>query len=208
LFTPEEARAVIAQLEPRQARHREEQGERWVLLADEMYLLADRPLPDYTEEERECQIENGVGMVANFLDGWEEEAAHLPQRLERPLRVVVLTAALGRKILEPVVERLNAIENLAVEIVAVKNTLFGSGVTVSGLLGGRDFDRALGDLRDCDLAMLPANALRPEDDRFLDDLTLDDLRARHPAIRIEAPDLCAAEWVAGWIEMQKDGKRI
>jgi hypothetical protein len=58
--------------------------------------------------------------------------------------------------------------------------------------------------------MLPANALRPEDDRFLDDLTLDDLtlddlRARHPAIRIEAPDLCAAEWVAEWIEMQKEG---
>ncbi|HNY28480.1 MAG TPA: hypothetical protein PKH31_13975, partial [Candidatus Sumerlaeota bacterium] len=62
-----------------------------------------------------------------------------------------------------------------------------------------------GDLRDCDLAMLPANALRPEDDRFLDDLTLDDLRARHPEIRIEAEDLCATEWVAGWIEMQKEG---
>ncbi len=205
LFTPEEARAVIAQLEPRQARHLEERDERWVLLADEMYLLADRPIPPYNEEERECQIENGVGMVANFLDGWQEEAAHLPSRLERPLRVAVLTAALGRKVLEPVVERLNAIENLTVEMVAVTNTLFGSGVTVSGLLGGRDFDRALGDLRDCDLAMLPANALRPEDDRFLDDLTLDDLRARHPEIRIEAEDLCATEWVAGWIEMQKEG---
>jgi putative radical SAM enzyme (TIGR03279 family) len=205
-FTPEEARAVIAQLEPRQARHLEERNERWVLLADEMYLLADRPIPPYSEEERECQIENGVGMVANFLDGWEEEIPLLPHRIEQPLRVAVLTAALGRKVLEPVAERLNAIENLTVQLVTVTNRLFGAGVTVSGLLGGLDFDRALGELRDCDLALLPANALRPEDDRFLDDLTLEDLRTRHPEIQIEASDLCAAEWVPEWIAIQDQAK--
>ncbi len=205
-FTPEEARAVIAQIEPRQARHLEERDERWVLLADEMYLLADRPIPPYSEEERECQIENGVGMVADFLDGWEEAIPHLPQRLERPLRVAVLTAVLGRKVLEPVAERLNAIENLTVQLLTVTNMLFGAGVTVSGLLGGQDFDRALGDLNDCDLVLLPANALRPEDDRFLDDLTLEELRTRHPEIRIEVSDLCAAEWVPWLLEVRNEGK--
>jgi putative radical SAM enzyme (TIGR03279 family) len=202
--TPEWARAVISQLAPRRqlASHQERflaATGRWrVLLADEFYLLAGTGPPAYSEEEIDCQIENGVGMVASFWQGWDEARERLaqsPARSPTPSsvseagrkRVALLTGKLGEKVLQPLAAELNASKETEVRVVALENSLFGPSVTVSGLLPGGDLDRALAEFGDSvDLALLPANALRPEDERFLDDLTLSDLRARNPGVRIEA----------------------
>jgi NifB/MoaA-like Fe-S oxidoreductase len=190
--TPELAREVIAQAAPRQRRLRAVRGERTVLLADEFYLLAGRATPRYTADERTCQIENGVGMIDDFLVGWSAAARRLPPRLARPLRVAVLTGLLGARVLEPIALALaSRLPNLRLEVEAIENSLYGPSVTVSGLLPGRDFARALDAAvaRGAQLVLLPANALRRGDDeRFLDDVTLDDLRRRHPRVRIEIVD--------------------
>jgi NifB/MoaA-like Fe-S oxidoreductase len=126
-------------------------------------------------------------MISVFWRDWPRFAKRLPRRLRKPLRVALLTGLLGPHVLEPLVERLNAIVGLEVRVSALRNSLYGKSVTVSGLLPGADFDRALRAVaRDVDMALIPANAVRPEDDRFLDDLTMDDLRRRHPHLRIEA----------------------
>jgi len=183
LVTPTLAGQIIAQVAPRQMRLLEEHEHRIVLLADEFYLLADLPLPDYSEEEVQAQIENGVGMVQELFEGWPPK--RLPKALPRPLRVAILTSPLGARAIDPVIADLNRIEGLEVSLAVLENTLYGPSVTVSGLLPGTDIDRALARVEDLDLAVIPANALRPDDERFLDDLTLDELRSRHPGVGIE-----------------------
>jgi hypothetical protein len=57
--------------------------------------------------------------------------------------------------------------------------LFGKTVTTAGLLVGADIERALHDQRGFDLALFPAETLN-DNERFLDDRTLDDVRAALP----------------------------
>lgn len=173
------ARRIIDQITPRQLRLREEYGERIVLLADEFYLLADVNIPEYSEEERQCQIENGVGMVADFWFGWEKAARRLPEKMASPRKWLFLTGKLGAIVLEPLRQRLEKIENLEIEILALTNSLYGEEVTVSGLLAGRDFQAGI-QKSEADFVFIPPNALRPVDARFLDDLSLDDLQMAFP----------------------------
>jgi hypothetical protein len=202
-------------------------GHRIALLADEFYLLAGAEPPRYTPDEISSQIENGVGMIADFWQGWPRcattitasddttantaiqaaasatanasttatsavraatSARTIPKSLAQPRRVVMLTGLLGARVLEPLVARLNKVRGLDLRVIALENSLYGRGVTVSGLLPGADFERGLesAGANGADLVLLPGNALRPHDNRFLDDLLLDDLQTRHPSIRIQA----------------------
>jgi NifB/MoaA-like Fe-S oxidoreductase len=63
------------------------------------------------------------------------------------------------------------VDGLSVEVRVVENTLFGSSITVSGLMSGRDIARVLGD-GPADLAVLPRNAFGFEGERTLDEWTV------------------------------------
>jgi putative radical SAM enzyme (TIGR03279 family) len=206
--TPRLAGEVIAQVQPRQKRLRRKLGHRIALLADEFYLLAGAEPPRYTPDEISSQIENGVGMIADFWQGWPSRATttayaraatanaairagsatrSIPKSPAQPRKVAILTGLLGARVLEPLVTRLSRIKGLDLRVIALENSLYGRGVTVSGLLPGADFERGLesAHAEGADLVLLPGNALRPHDNRFLDDLLLDDLQARHPSIRVQ-----------------------
>ena len=184
-LTPSLARDLIRQVAPRQKRLARQYGHRTVLLADEIFLVAGEELPRYKQDEIESQIENGVGMIARFREGWERAVKRLPARVLPKRRVTLLTGLLGARVLEPLIERLGEIDGLRVDVLALENTFFGRSVTVSGLLSGADFDRGVAQAKRPDKVLLPANALRPDDLRFIDDLTLDELRAKHPTSHIE-----------------------
>ena len=66
-------------------------------------------------------------------------------------------------------------KNLTVNVVSVKNRLFGEKITVAGLICGADFFDALKDLPLGDELLIPAVSLRREGDMFLDDMTLCEL---------------------------------
>jgi len=158
----------------------------FVFPSDEFYLLAEQSPPDYSDLEEIPQLENGVGMVSNFYRGLTPLLASLPRRLKKPLKVLAITSPLGLKVIEQLVSLLNArIENLTLHCIAKENSLFGKGITVTGLLPGCDFAAAIDEFPDCDRFLVPKNALRPWDNRFLDDLTLEDLQTRtHGEIRV------------------------
>jgi hypothetical protein len=65
----------------------------------------------------------------------------------------------------------------------VHNTLYGPLVTTAGLLSGSDHARALERYADHDIALFSRNALN-EDDFFLDDLSLGELRQRFPKLSL------------------------
>jgi NifB/MoaA-like Fe-S oxidoreductase len=69
-------------------------------------------------------------------------------------------------------------------VAAVPNEFFGRGITVAGLLTGRDIQRAVAQRGDVgDEVLVPAVAVRETDGVFLDDLTPHDL-ARDLGVRV------------------------
>ncbi|MFO8150692.1 MAG: DUF512 domain-containing protein, partial [Trueperaceae bacterium] len=90
-FTREEADAVVARVEAFQRTMLRERGTRFAFLSDEFYLVAGRPLPPASAYEGFSMLENGVGMVRDFIAG---STPPLPAALPRPLRVICATGTL------------------------------------------------------------------------------------------------------------------
>jgi NifB/MoaA-like Fe-S oxidoreductase len=66
------------------------------------------------------------------------------------------------------------VDGLSIEVRVVENSLFGSSITVSGLMSGRDIVRVLKE-GPADLAVLPRNAFGFEGERTLDEWTVEEI---------------------------------
>lgn len=172
-FTPEEAADVLRRTERWRARMLAERGTRFVFPSDELYLLAGWPLPPEDAYEGYPMLENGVGMVRDFLS---EPLPELPERVP-PTRVILGTGALFAPVLERAVEPLRRVEGLQLEVRAVPNRSFGAPTTVAGLLTGRCFLHAL-EPAEADLLVVSPSTLRYGTETMLDEVTLPELRAR------------------------------
>jgi len=181
----------------------ENDGEPWLLLADEWFTRAGLPMPgrDFYSGSW-AQLENGVGLVRRFLD-------HSGRFLRSPRatgfkgrRALLLTGASFAPALNGVLARLNAAAGSQLRAQAVPNLTFGQTVTVAGLLCGQDLLRAAeadrkaqgGAPRWVDAVVIPSASLRtqvgPTDQytlpgqephpytMFLDDMTLAQLEER------------------------------
>src|SRR3989454_527093 len=173
----EECRAALAVVSDFATRAVAERGYPWCFGADELYLRADEPLPPaewYGDFE---QRENGVGAV-RYL---QMRIAAAQDRLAdlRGKRIAIATGPAMGPLMPQVVADLGRATGATFEVLALENPLFGSAVTSAGLLPGAAFLAALGDRRDSDLALLPAEAVN-DDLRFLDDLEAHGLAARLP----------------------------
>ena len=71
-------------------------------------------------------------------------------------------------------EELNERFGTRLKAVAVENTFFGKGVTVAGLLTGRDFVKAATNFEGKFL-LIPKDCWRDHDQKFLDDMTIGEL---------------------------------
>jgi len=127
MFSKEEARDVIAQTE----RHER------AYAADELYLAAELPMPDYGYYGDFPQYENGVGMWAHFKHGFLS-AAGKRKRVPAKKRGNAATVSIATGTAAyPLIKEL-AGDRAYVDIYEIRNDFFGTGVTVSGLLTGRD----------------------------------------------------------------------
>ena len=179
--TPQSARTVLRQGRRLQRELRQGREAPVLFYADEWHILAGARWPDYRGVETLHQLENGVGMLAQFYEGFGVFGRRLPRRLARLRRVAALTGPLGARALAPALRRLNRIEGLRVGAIALSNSLFGRMATVSGLLPGRDFLRGIQANPGFDRYLVPANALRAEGRVFLDDMSFEQLRERSGA---------------------------
>jgi putative radical SAM enzyme (TIGR03279 family) len=171
------ARAILAAAERWGARARAERGQTWVFGSDELYLLANRPLPDaefYGDFE---QVENGVGAVP-LLRHRVAEGLELLPRLDGKKIGVVTGVSMG-DLMPPLIEQLTNATGATFEVIPVVNSMFGPTTTCAGLLVGADIRRALADRLDLDFALIPAETMN--DNRiFLDDDTFDAVAAAVP----------------------------
>jgi NifB/MoaA-like Fe-S oxidoreductase len=149
---------------------------RWVYGADELYAVAELPLPPADAYDGFEQVENGVGSV-RYLLRRIAEAEKLPD-LEGK-RIGVFTGTAMGRLMPEVLPALESLTGAALELVPLVNDLFGPSVTSAGLLPGQAFARAMQARRDIDLALIPAEALN-DGGRFLDDVAFSELAAAAP----------------------------
>ncbi len=168
-----EARAVITKLESMGKKYRKRLGTRLVFPSDEFYIKAKSPFPPVSFYEDFPQMENGVGMVANFHR--EARRTRLPRRL--PSRTITaVSGASFSPILRRELERVNSIPGVSVRVVSARNLFFGESVTVSGLLTGSDILHAISGRKLGSFLVIPTNTLKEEESVFLDDMTFDDFQ--------------------------------
>ena len=178
-FTPEEAGAVIDMIDSVANEQMKLYGSRQFFAADEFYLKSGRPIPDAEYYEDYPQIENGVGMLRSFSDEFGmavEDVEDMISSLDGKRTVTVATGVAAYDMLESFAQKLMALCPLIeINVVKIINEFFGESITVSGLLTGKDIygqlkDRALGDE-----LIIPASALRAEENDFLCGMTLCEL---------------------------------
>jgi putative radical SAM enzyme (TIGR03279 family) len=189
LLTADEARALVDTAHAWQARLLAELGSRFVFLADEIYLLAGRPVPDALAYEGFPVAEDGIGLVRRFEDGLARALPRLGPVHERRAVTVVSGEMYGARL----ARQLAPLAALGIDarVAVVPNELFGRTIGVAGLLTGRDIQRHLSACRDLGAEVLvPAVAVRDIEGVFLDDLTPADL-ARELGVPVQIVDTSA-----------------
>jgi len=176
LYTPGEARAILTRVAPWQADFRRRYGVTLVYPSDEWYLLAGQPLPTAETYDGFPQIENGVGLVRQFLDEWRA-VRHNVKSTRHNAECTMVCGTLVAPLMQKVAGELSALTGTAVNVQPVVNEFFGETVTVSGLLTGQDVIAALRSHRLGNLLLLPRAMFDAAGERTLDDLSLDDIRA-------------------------------
>ncbi len=192
-YTDAEAAAVLTQTLAWQARLRETLGIGFVYTSDEWFLRARVPVPplEAYDDLLPAFVENGVGMVRLFLDGWPALQAELT-RLGGS-RQTWVTGTLFAPVLREQAQTFAAATGLAVDVVAVPNRAFGETITVAGLLTVDDIVAALRDCAPGDVVVLPAEMFRGPDDCALDGKGAADVRAA-----TGAPVVVIAQTEGGW----------
>lgn len=175
------ARRVIEQVEPLQDHFRAALGSRFAWLSDEWYLMAGLPLPERASYEDLPQQENGVGSIRAFLEALDQATSRLPRRLMQPRRLSWVVGGLVAEALQPVVDRLNAVEGLSLRLHGLPSPYWGQEQVVTGLLTGSDLLAGLEGQELGDELLLPSVMLRQGEPVFLDDFKLEDLQRRLPA---------------------------
>ncbi|MCC5876758.1 MAG: DUF512 domain-containing protein, partial [Candidatus Sumerlaeia bacterium] len=171
------AKDFIRKLKPRLREYEEEYGEPFVLLADEWYLIAGLRPPSYSRYPDLPQLENGVGMVYHFYKDFARARRRMPKSLGgKKWRVAAVTSTLSPPVLKRVTELCRECDGLEIDIIPTVNTVFGETIHVTGLLTGSDIGKTIRHNPFYDQFLLPGNCIRKYDGRFLDDLTLEDLR--------------------------------
>ncbi len=166
----EYSRKLTKSIERWQIHFRRKYKSNFVYAADEFYLLAGLDIPARNYYDEFYQVENGVGMVREFLDSFEKNERLLPGHLKGKFGLSLVTGVLAYRFMKGhVLRKLKQIRNLQVNLIPVKNDFFGKSITVSGLLTGGDILKTLRKSEHRNLVMLPPNCLNA-DGLFLDDL--------------------------------------
>ena len=183
-FDREGAARVIDQVEAWQERMRAEEGRTFIYLGDEFYFLAGREVPPTEMYDGFPQLDNGIGLTRNFIEEWAKAGVAMDEE-DDEARIAVVSGTAVAPVMEQLARELDP-DARRIHVLPIVNEHFGATVNVSGLLTGHDIMQALQSLtHTVDGVLIPASALREGEDVFLDDMSLDAMRASFPSVRIE-----------------------
>ena len=169
-----------------------EYGTRLIYPGDEWYLAAGRPVPEGDFYEEYAQLENGVGMWRLYRDEFLGALAH-SRTGRRSRRMDVVTGTLAAPLIQEMMEALHGRHpSVKVTVHPIQNNFFGGNISVAGLVTGTDIiDQCKGKLTS-DVLGVPEVMLRDEQDRFLDDVTVEQL-AEALGVRVKILPVAGAD---------------
>lgn len=174
------ASKIIEQIIPYQQQYLKTYGRRLVFLADEFYLLAGFELPLAAAYEDYPQIENGIGIARLFLQEVEEGLLELEKPGNRRNDLVMVTSGMAAPIIKRAAKMIGAAWNADIQILRVRNRFFAGGVSVTGLLTGRDIIDAIQESGLCGRTFLIPDVCLNGDRLLLDDITESEVRQCAP----------------------------
>lgn len=196
-FDKESSKEVVKVIEKWQNYYLEKMGTRFVFASDEFFVTGDMPLPSYESYEGFPVLDNGVGMLTKFEYELEKALSNYNVdetiHFECSLATGCITEAFMKKCAKMVQEKF---PNIKIHVYPVVNHFFGENVTVTGLLTASDIISTLKKEKELGKVLLIAeNMLKCGEEVFLDDYTLDGLRAE-----LEVPVLVVPNEGQEWLE--------
>ncbi|MCQ2431881.1 MAG: DUF512 domain-containing protein [Clostridia bacterium] len=178
-FTGEDCAAVLDQVAAMQAECMEKYGSPVFFCSDEFYLKAGRPFPEGEFYGDYAQLDNGVGMIPSMRDEFDDALDMLDDDDRAIVREVsVATGYAAYDFLKSLAERLcKEVPGLKVHVYRIRNDFFGHEITVAGLVTGQDLMKQLSGQPLGETLCLPSVMLRHEQDKFLDDVTVEEVEA-------------------------------
>ncbi len=175
-FTPEHSSETIDMVTAFGDECLKKFGTRLFFCSDEMYICANRELPEDEFYEEHTQLENGVGMI-RLLETEFKSALSLSEKPDG----VPFSIACGTSV-APFFEKLvctahEKYDNIDGRVYAIENDFFGHSINVTGLITGGDL---INQLKGKDLGerlFISQNMLRREEMDFLDDVLLEEASA-------------------------------
>lgn len=168
-FGKEDAVKVIAQVEE----FNKKAGGEFCWCSDEFYIKAEKQLPPYESYGNFDQIENGVGLCAEF----EEEFLSALDEVggsEAELNIASVTGQSFKDILKSLCEKLkDKYPKVNLRVKDIYNDFFGRSITVAGLITAGDIIKQFKDAPE--YTIIPSNMLREFTDTFLDGVTVGEL---------------------------------
>lgn len=168
-FGKEDAVKVIAQVEE----FNKKAGGEFCWCSDEFYIKAEKQLPPYESYGDFDQIENGVGLCAEF----EEEFLSALDEVggsKTELNIASVTGQSFKDILKSLCEKLkDKYPNVNLRVKDIYNDFFGRSITVAGLITAGDIIKQFKDAPE--YTIIPSNMLREFTDTFLDGITVSEL---------------------------------
>lgn len=166
------SREIIQLVSKWQKEFRKRWGVGFVYAADELYTKAGLDIPEKSYYDEFPQIENGVGMMRQFMDTFKSKQRLLPKKINRKLKITLVTGISAFGMIKDIIDHsLDSISGLTVHPVVVENDFLGHSVSVTGLLTGRDILKTLRKKNSLGrIILLPPNCMN-QDGLFLDDLT-------------------------------------
>lgn len=153
--------------------------------SDEYYIKAGLSVREYSYYGAFEQIENGVGLLADFDDNFYYSLQNIkPMRLGK--RVDMITGVSFAPILSERVKKLEVKLNIECRVHAIRNDFFGNSVTVAGLVTAGDIIAQVKG-GSADAYVIPDNMLREFTDTFLDNITVKQLEQELGAPVIVVP---------------------
>lgn len=147
-----------------------------VYASDEMYLQAERELPPYEYYGEFPQIENGVGLIRMFEDGFNYELEYA-EKLDKNIEFDAVSGVSAGPILKGLFSKLEKY-GIKINTHIVENEFFGKTITVSGLICGCDIVKAYekGLFSNSEKLLIPCSMLKEDDSNsFLDGMTVEEL---------------------------------
>jgi putative radical SAM enzyme (TIGR03279 family) len=117
-----------------------ELGSNIIYCADELFVLADQPIPPSEYYQDYPQLENGIGMLRLMLENFRKKrSAFLKELKAKDRDLVFVTGLSAHKTLMEMSDYLNRkLDSERVRVLPVINNYLGQKITVSGLLTFKD----------------------------------------------------------------------